>query len=174
MADRTFTCPRCFFTASARADMRFCPHCGLADPQDASDDRAAMDVNVGKAHYRVESRIAIGSICNIYRCMFRDGLRQVEAIFKFAREPQVNGLLVNEAEVLRRLHSLDSTKRYTPFFPALQESFVFSDGHGSSARQANILRMHPEIASPVKELYTLAEVRSAYPDGLNARDMAWI
>jgi hypothetical protein len=174
MPRETFTCPRCFFTAPLRADMRFCPHCGLPEPSDASGDSAPIDLTVGAASYRVGARAAIGSICNLYHCTFHDGLRSIEGIFKIAREPQSNPMVSNEASVLRRLHSADPGGRYGPFLPRVQESLAYSDATSTVSRQANILRLHESIRRPFVELYTLAEVRAAYPDGLDARDMAWI
>jgi hypothetical protein len=53
---------------------------------------------------------------------------------------------------------------------------VGGDSEGGSAgtpRQANVLWLHPDIRS-IDELYTLAEVRAAYPDGLDGRDVAWV
>ncbi len=70
----------------------------------------------------------------------------------------------NEAAVLRQLHGADATGRFTRFLPKVQASLGFLDDPRSQARQANVLRMHEAIRSP-DELYSLAEVRGAYPGG---------
>jgi hypothetical protein len=129
-------------------------------------------VAVGPRTYRVLDRLANGSICSLYRCQFTEDSRQVECIFKIASDPRTNRLVTNEADVLRRLHALDIEQRFTPFLPTVQESFAFADD-SPTPRQANILRMHEAIGSP-DELYTLTEVKSCYPAGLDSRHVAWI
>src|SRR5688500_331151 len=63
----------------------------------------------------------------------------------------------NEVAVLRRLHGASDAGRFGPFLPR-----VADDG---------TLRLHPRI-DPRDELYTLAEVRRAYPGGVGGRDAA--
>src|SRR4051794_182285 len=137
MDDLAFTCPRCFFTAPLDPDMRFCPRCGLAEAVQAMRDTAPLDITSGGRVYRVGQRMAIGSLCSIYRCHFREASRDVEAVLKIARDPRSNPLLQNEAEILRRLHALDHASKFTPFLPTIVASFVH-DG-----RAASVLRMHP-------------------------------
>lgn len=173
MPDESFTCPRCFFTAPARADLRFCPRCGLSDAADAAADTSVLEITVGPRKFHVHDRIAIGSICTIYRCRFKADSKPIEGIFKIAREPLTNDLVANEAQILRRLHAADTQNRFGPFLPIVEESFAFGDDPANPKRHANILRMHEEIHSP-DELYTLSEVRAQYPTGLDTRNVAWI
>src|SRR5438477_6385113 len=94
----TFTCPRCLFTAPVKSNLRFCPHCGLPDAQTAAADISPLEVTIAGKHYRVLDRIAIGSICSVYRCQWLaiDG-RQIERLFKIARDPCTNEYVSNEA-----------------------------------------------------------------------------
>jgi hypothetical protein len=155
--------------------LRFCPRCGLAGVAVAADT-SPLEITVHEQTYRVMDRIAVGSVCSIYRCRFAGGgpgSPEVEGVFKIARDPRSNALVSNEAAVLRQLHAADPTGRFTRFLPKVQASIGFSDDPKSQARQANMLRMHEEIRSP-DELYSLADVRGAYPAGLDAKHVAWI
>jgi hypothetical protein len=153
--------------------MKFCPRCGLADVKEAAADTSPLDITTNGRTYRILDRIAIGSICAVYRCRFKDAATEVEAIVKIARDARTNALLVNEAAVLRQLHAADGAARFTPFLPAVEASFSYGDDPSSPPRQVNVLRMHEEIRSP-DELYALSEIRDQYPTGLDGRDVAWM
>jgi len=73
MTDGKLLCPRCFFDAPLRPGVRFCPHCGLRDPLDAAADTSPLDVTSGGRTYEVLDRIAVGSLCTVYRCRFSFG-----------------------------------------------------------------------------------------------------
>jgi hypothetical protein len=168
----TFTCPRCFTVIPADSDLHFCPRCGLPDAQTAAADTSPLDVTIAGKRYRVLDRVAIGSICSIYRChgLAADG-REAQFIFKIARDPCSNDYVANEAAVLDRLHQNDAGGRFGPFLPAVVASRSFGS---PPPRQANVLRMHDEIREPFEELYTLVEVRQQFEGGLPPPDMAWI
>jgi hypothetical protein len=156
-------------------DLRFCPRCGLAGVTEAGDS-SALEVVVEGATYRVMDRIAVGSVCTIYRCRFAAETKEpaeVEGVFKIARAAQSSALVANEAAILRQLHRADPQGRFTRFLPQVQASMALSDDPQSQARQANVLRLHEEIRSP-DALYSLADVRNAYPSGVDARHVAWI
>ena len=176
MAQATFTCPRCFAEVPLRDGAKFCPRCGLSDAQTSAADTSPLQVTVGKRTYHVLDRVAIGSICNLYRCTFDHEGRQIESIFKIARDARTNDLVLNEADLLRQLHTADTDGKIGPFLPTVHDSLRYGETGSGAARQrhANVMRFHPEIRSPADELYSLAEVREAYPRGLDARDMAWI
>ena len=162
-------CPRCFAPVTAG---RFCRRCGLrtvlADPH---VDFAPMDLAVDGRPYRVLDRIAVGSRCVVYRCQFGGG---GHGTFKVARDPVSNGAVAREAEVLRHLQAADAQGRFTPFVPAVVESFGYVGDRSEPPRHANVLRLHPDVRSPADDLFTLAEVKGAHPGGLDAKDVAWI
>lgn len=166
-----FTCPRCLPTETLRPGMRFCPRCGLPGAKEAWLDDSPIEVAVGRHVYRVMDRIGVGSICAIYRCKFGDSAAAL--VFKVARDPCSNSLVLNEAAVLRRLHSIAGAEKFLPFLPKVADTIALADSSTSLARQANVLQMHEEIRSP-EELYTLGEVRSHHPRGLDPRHVAWI
>ncbi len=167
------TCPRCF--APVRPGAGFCPRCGsgtaFADPAAAA---RPMDLAVGSSVYRVLDRVAVGSRCVVYRCTFRSHRSPGEGTFKVARDPVSNAAVAREAEALRHLHAADPAGQFTPFLPTVLESFGYVGGPNEPPRHANVLRLHPDVRSPADDLYTLAEVRAAYPAGLDARDVAWV
>ena len=80
-----FNCPRCFFNGPIRDDAKFCPRCGLADPLGAAADTSPVEIASGSQSFQVLDRIAIGSVCALYRCRFKVGGRDVEGVFKIAR-----------------------------------------------------------------------------------------
>lgn len=152
--------------------MKFCPRCGMEGAAEAARDDAPLNLNVGPRRYQVGDRLAIGSICTIYRCRVQSRRGVLEGTFKIARDARTNGLVANEAGVLRHLHQHDDG-RFAPFLPAVEDSFQLSGDPSGPPRQANVLRLHEEIATP-DELYSLAEVRARYSGGLEGRDVAWI
>jgi hypothetical protein len=168
MAAVTVTCPRCF--ADVPADARFCRRCGLGAVSQAAADDAMMDLDAGGQTLRIGDRRAIGSVSNIYDCLLTDG---TPALVKIARDACANLLLVNEARILRRLREADRAGRFTPFLSMIVTSFGLGDDATSQPRQGTVLRMHEAIHSP-DELYTLDEVRTHFPAGLDPRHVAWI
>ena len=177
MTVATFTCPRCLFDEPARPGPRFCPRCGLPAAADAVADTSPIDVPAGSRTCRVGDRIAVGSVCCVYRCRFpagAGGRGEVEGVFKVARDARANDLVANEADVLRRLHAADPGGRFTPFLPAVEASLLLDGDPPSPPRRANVLRAQHAIRSPADELYTLEEVRAHYAAGLDPRDVAWI
>jgi hypothetical protein len=162
-----------------RLKTRHCPRCGLGDVLRAAADNAPTDIPVGPRIFRLLERIAAGSVSNVYRGRFFDGPVEVEAVVKVARDPRTNELLSHEAATLGRLHGADPANRYTPFLPYAEATFgiggeVMPGKAPPTPRQATVLRVHPAIRSPADELYTLDEVRRAYPAGLDQRQAAWI
>jgi hypothetical protein len=169
----TFTCPRCFYTAPVSDAGNFCPRCGLADVGNVAVDNEPMEVRNGTGVYRVMERIAVGSICSLYRCRFEAEGHEVEGVFKIARDARGNPKVEQEAAVLRKLHAADSAGRFAPFLPQVRASFVHGDDSSAQPRRVNVLRGHAEIQSP-DSLYSLEEVERQYPGGLDGRDAAWI
>lgn len=172
--DKSFTCPRCFAQLPLRAAVRFCPQCGLPGVKEAALDTAPMEITVGRRTFAVHERIAVGSVCTIYRCRFSAGFREAEGVFKIARDPRSNSYVAHEADVLRRLHGMDGAKRFGAFLPTVEAVVGVQDSASAPPRQGVVLRMHEEIRSPGDELYTLAEVKDHHRTGLDGRDVAWI
>jgi hypothetical protein len=172
LAQAALLCPRCLNDLPAGPAARFCPRCGLPGAREAALDTAPLDVSAGGRTYQVLDRLAIGSVSTVYRCRFVDGRRQVEGVFKVARDARGNALVADEADVLRKLQRRPEAPRFSPFLPSVEASLDV-DGESGAPRRASVLRMHEAVRS-VDELYTLKEVRGHYPAGLDARDVAWV
>jgi len=88
-------------------------------------------------------------------------------ILKIVRNPSDNDLLDNEARVLTGLHSKVDSKAefFRQYLPNLLDSFPMIEG--GRHRRVNVF----DVADG---FYSLAEIRAAYPEGLDTRDVAWM
>ncbi|MDN3353317.1 molecular chaperone DnaJ [Actinomadura sp. DC4] len=89
-----------------------------------------------------------------------------EAVVKIARDPAVNDLLEREAIALRQLPK-DGDGRFLPYVPRLVESFRHRDETTGLERRVNAI-------GRLEGFRPLTEVRAAYPDGVDPRDVAWM
>jgi hypothetical protein len=165
----SFTCPRCLYSAHRDADSRFCPRCGLCDEPAARDDER-MEVWVNGAVVKIGKRLAFGVVCNLYHCSFKQG--GSASVFKVTRSHFANAHLAREVSTLNRLLDADED-RFAPFLPHPLGTSDIVQAEGEPPRLAAVLSYEDEIVSP-DDLYSLQEVREAYPDGIDARDMAWM
>ncbi|HVT83515.1 MAG TPA: hypothetical protein VHM90_22935 [Phycisphaerae bacterium] len=98
----------------------------------------------------------------VYRCVPANPAPAGTLRIKIIRDPQNNDLARREADLLRPLADDARVRRY---FPKLVEAFTLREA--GAARQALI------IAVPA-DLISLADLRRAFPAGLDPRDAAWI
>lgn len=166
----SFTCPRCRYAGVRQADVRFCPRCGLADVT-GEEDSQPIALKLGTQTIVVRDRLALGDISNLYRCQI-EGDRQL-GVLKIARTHVSNQYILREAQTLKRLHDADREERFGAFLPRSMGTLPYEQQGDEPARTAGVLSYHPGISGP-DELYTLEEVRDAYPNGIDPRDMAWI
>jgi serine/threonine protein kinase len=122
-----------------------------------------------KREYLVQGTpFAQGDLCNLYRCTCVLDGRESDAIFKVARNPADNDLVSNEGHVLKQLASGKEYDRFHAYLPRLVDSFDYRDSTSPHARRVNVLALEEG------NYYSLQEVRAAYPEGIDAKDMAWI
>jgi len=116
--------------------------------------------------YRVAAgRMARGDVADLYPVRYREGTWH-DAVLKLPRSQRDNDLMEAEATALRRLRE-KGHEHYRAFVPELVESFKHRDAATGVERRANILgRLHG--------FHTLADVRRAYPQGIDPRDAAWM
>jgi serine/threonine protein kinase len=107
---------------------------------------------------------AAGDIATLYRGRFRG--RTTPALLKVPRDPDRSDLLEREAVALVQLVQ-DGSARFRPYAPQLVESFQHRDAATGAIRRANVIELAEGFRS-------LAEVRAAYPGGLDPRDVAWM
>lgn len=108
-----------------------------------------------------------GDFSSLYRAVALGSDQQV--LVKIAVDPTVNALLEWEAKVVLRFHNPTATGklvRIRPYVPKLLDTFVIAGERGQRFR-ANVLAYRSGLVS-------LAEILTAYPDGLDPRDAAWI
>lgn len=87
-------------------------------------------------------------------------------LLKVARRPADNDLLRREAEALRLVrHSVH--KRHRAYLPRLRESYTHRDRDTGVDRAVNVFDRRDTFVS-------LAAVRADFPDGLDAREVAWM
>jgi hypothetical protein len=116
-------------------------------------------VRTRRAEYRLGPVTYRGDLANLYRTG--------TAMVKVARDPAGNGLLANEAQALRTLAGRGDP-RYLPYVPRLVESFRHREEGTGVERRVNV------VGTTLDGLHSLAEVRRAYPDGVDPRDAAWM
>ncbi|MET7747276.1 serine/threonine protein kinase [Micromonospora sp. NPDC005367] len=89
-----------------------------------------------------------------------------DRLLKIPRRPTDNDLMAREAHALRTIAERGDP-RYLPYVPRLVDDFPHRDAATGAERRVNVLAAAPG-------LHDLDEVRRAYPDGLDARDVAWM
>jgi serine/threonine protein kinase len=115
--------------------------------------------------YSVNGIAFTGNVANLYNVTYeRDGALK-SGLLKIARNPTDNDLLEQEAAALKAVRK--EPHHRANFYPRLEESFIYRDVKTSIDRRANMLRRYDDFIS-------LAEVRRYFPNGIDARDLAWM
>lgn len=173
-ADRVIAyCEQCRQPVVRHVGSTYCPRCGLAIGS-GRQPVEPMLVQTPTHAFTVLEPLAGGESARVYHCDVRTkkGGATAPAVFKIAATGVANEGLKNESVTLWLLTFAEGSGAHQPFFPRVVESFAYVD-EARVTRRANVLAYDPSIRSPA-ELYSLAEVRAAYPDGLDARDVAWM
>ncbi|MDG4807097.1 serine/threonine protein kinase [Micromonospora sp. WMMD1120] len=89
-----------------------------------------------------------------------------DRLLKLPRRPTDNDLMAREAHALHTIAERGDP-RYLPYVPRLVDEFPHRDAATGAQRRVTVLATAPN-------LHDLDEVRRAYPDGLDARDVAWM
>ncbi|MCP2243753.1 protein kinase family protein [Lentzea aerocolonigenes] len=120
---------------------------------------AVVELRTKTGVYRIGEPFAVGSIANLYEA---DGPHVVKVV----RNPALNPLLHGEWLALRALESFtDRNQWLRPFYPRLL------DTSGDVAKGSRAFT----VLEPLLDGFvTLADVRRAFPDGLDGRDYAWM
>ncbi|HUQ61377.1 adenylate cyclase [Lentzea sp.] len=118
-----------------------------------------VELRTRTAVYRVGEPFAVGSIANLYEA---DG----PYVVKVVRNPALNPLLHGEWQALRELERFTDVNQWLrPFYPRLLDT---SGDVAQGSRAFTVL-------DPLRDGFvTLADVRRAFPDGLDGRDYAWM
>ncbi|MFF5176871.1 serine/threonine protein kinase [Micromonospora sp. NPDC000316] len=89
-----------------------------------------------------------------------------DRLLKLPRRPTDNDLMAREAHALHTI-ARNGDPRYLPYVPRLVDEFAHRDAATGAERRINVLATAPG-------LHDLDVVRRAYPNGLDARDVAWM
>ncbi|MEU5903661.1 serine/threonine protein kinase [Micromonospora sp. NPDC047467] len=109
--------------------------------------------------YRLGAPVHSGDLADLYDV-------GDDRLLKLPRQPTDNDLMAREAHALRTIAERGDP-RYLPYVPRLVDDFPHRDATTGAERRVNVLATAPG-------LHDLDEVRRAYPDGLDARDVAWM
>lgn len=114
--------------------------------------------------YVIERRLSHGDIAEVFLAQNKAGAK---VVLKITRTPANNDLLANEAKTLRyfRTDSPSKSLAVMAHIPELLDSFELRDG--KAKKRVNVIAW-------AQGGYTLAQVREAYPSGLDLRDAAWM
>ncbi|HKD97045.1 MAG TPA: molecular chaperone DnaJ [Micromonosporaceae bacterium] len=121
-----------------------------------------VTVDSRKRSYTLGPLVAAGDLADLYDVEV-DGS---PALFKIARSPVNNDLVEREAVALRRLHA-EGDERHRAYVPELHDAFTLREA-GTGVRRVIT------VTSRATGFVSLAEVRDAYPAGLDPRDAAWM
>jgi serine/threonine protein kinase len=101
--------------------------------------------------------IARGHIANVYS--------SGPNVVKMPRSPADNDLMEREAKALKKLDA-EADPQFRIYAPKLVETFRHRDA-SRVERRCNVIER-------LDGFHTLSQVKDAYPDGLDPRDLAWI
>ncbi|WP_328341413.1 serine/threonine protein kinase [Micromonospora sp. NBC_00421] len=132
---------------------------GPASGGPAADDAAPDGPTVVFGGYRLGALAHAGDLADLYDV-------GADRLLKLPRDPADNDLLAREAHALRQIEERGDP-RHLPYVPRLVDTFRHRDAASGAERRITVL-------AAVPGLHDLDAVRRAYPDGLDARDAAWI
>ncbi|MEV4675657.1 MULTISPECIES: molecular chaperone DnaJ [Actinomadura] len=113
--------------------------------------------------YRLHGDPIGGDLAELYPARTGTGR---EVLLKMPRDPRDGDLIEREAVALRQLPK-DGDGKFLPYVPRLVESFRHRDAATGVQRQVNVI-------DALDGFRSLAEVRAAFPDGVDPRAAAWM
>lgn len=118
-------------------------------------------------HYTVGDIVASGDICDIFAATYQENKDSKRCVLKISRTMADNDLVENEAHVLNAMEPLSGpVSKGVRYLPRIIDSFKLPDA-SLGPRQVNVLKR-------MDEMYSLEEVRAAYPTGIVLEDAVWI
>jgi hypothetical protein len=118
-----------------------------------------------KREYSIYGSYVQDRMFNLYPCSFTEAGRVHQAVLKIVRDWHDNGLVEKEARALQTLSRGKDAEQLSAYLPNLIDTFVY-EGAGVD-RQAVILERYDGW-------YSLEDVHTAYPRGIDPKDMAWM
>lgn len=85
-------------------------------------------------------------------------------IVKLSKHPKANSVLEKEVKVIQELREPNTT--FNSFLPDLIDSFPVKDKAG--------VTLHASVFNRKENVFSIGEILTKYPSGLDVRDMAWM
>ena len=136
------------------------------DATKASMPSGPLTITSKKSTIILKDQYSAGAIADIFHGTIEDKSGNQDVLVKLARNPKSNPFMMNESAILKHLHKDDGTG-LSELIPVCLDSFAVLDSATKANRQATVF---PDTT----DLVSLADVITAYPDGINERDMAWM
>ncbi len=126
--------------------------------------------------YKLTTMVTQGDVANLYGATYTDANDDPQnAIVKIVRDRSNNDLLANEAKTLKRLLSnTDTFDELSPYMPRYIETFGYRLTAPGKARSGPAQSRQAIAFNFTPNLYTLQQVRQTYPNGVHAKDAAWM
>jgi hypothetical protein len=128
-------------------------------------------IHTEKRQYTVERLLTHGDLCGLYIGrgwpLWPPTANKSREILKVPIKPEDNDLMANEARILSHLRASEDYENLRHFVSQLIDSFFYQEETTGIVRRVNAI-------SYVEGLYSLQEIREAYPTGIDPKDMAWI
>ena len=129
---------------------------------------ASGEALVTRRHlYRIGDLVGRTAIANVYAVDYGDETSAGEGLLKLPRDPRDNDLMRREAAALAALLR-EGDRQFRAFAPVLVDAFEHREPASGTQRQGVV------TAGTLAGFHTLAQVRAAYPDGVDPRDAAWM
>jgi len=115
--------------------------------------------------YEVESTFIEDGDFNIYSCHYFENRHIRSGVLRVVRDPRKNHLSRSEVHTLNILRNSRDAAKLLPYIPLLLDEFFYESGTTSH---------HTVIFEQTKGWYSLEQVHTAYPNGIDPKDMAWM
>lgn len=149
---------------AARASAAFAQFRRLLDDE-AKASVISFDVTTKTRTYMVKELAFKGTVSNLYNCTYSRDDALKRGLLKLPRSVRDSDLTTNEARTLKKIWESGAKRRI--YFPRFEESFKHRDKATGKDRRGLVIRRLPGFIS-------LGEVLEAFPEGIDARDLAWI
>jgi serine/threonine protein kinase len=133
----------------------------------AADAFAPFVIQTAHKQYTLERLLVRGDLCMLYVGTATSSMGKQRVLLKVPMKPQENDLVANEARILQHLRSGERYGTARHFVSQFVDAFPYEEYTTGMLRQVTVLTY-------VDGLFTLKEVKDVYPDGIDAKDMAWI
>jgi hypothetical protein len=126
-----------------------------------------VEITTERRRYQATAILGAGEISTLYLAGYEASDGPQEAIVKVVRDPPRGSELMGEGDTLAALAAIDGELgcMLAPYLPEVIDTFRYRTGRVT--RWALVYRRRPGFVS-------LAGVRAAYPDGVDAKDSAWM